>query len=84
MQMPELTSVKIPVQVRDRFAVAARARGITVRALLDELSRRAADEALMSQAAADMVRLRDTDPHEWSEYVDEGRSWEGGTVDPIA
>lgn len=82
--MPDLTSVKIPVQVRDRLAVAAKARGITVRALLDELSRQAADQALMAQAADDMTRLREHAPQEWDDYIGEGDAWEAGTVDRIA
>lgn len=82
--MPELTSIKVPVEVRDRLAAAAKARGITVRALLDELSRQASDEALMAQASASLGRLRDTDPDEWHEYVGEGEAWEAGTVDRIA
>jgi hypothetical protein len=64
--------------------VAARARGVTVRALLDELSRRAADEALMAQAAGAMARLSETDQQAWADYLDEGRLWEAGTVDRIA
>ena len=82
--MSELTSVKMPKQVRDRFATAAEARGVTVRVLLDELSRRAVDEALMSRARGDLARLRDTDPDGWRDYVGEGESWEAGTVDRIA
>ncbi|MGQ0777536.1 MAG: hypothetical protein ACT4NY_24520 [Pseudonocardiales bacterium] len=81
--MSELTSLKVPVQVRDRLATAAKARGLTVRALLDELSRQAADDALMAQAAAEMARLRDSDPQQWSHYLDEGGSWEQGTVERL-
>lgn len=76
--------MKVPVEVRDRLAMAAKARGITVRALLDDLSRRVADEALMAQAADVMTRLRDADAQEWQDYVGEGDSWEAGTVDRIA
>lgn len=82
--MSELTSVKVPVQVRDRLAVAARARGMTVRALLDELSWQAADEALMAQVAGEMTHLREDAPTEWSAYLDEGREWDEATVAPIA
>lgn len=82
--MPDLTSLKVPVHVRDRLAVAARARGITVRALLDELSWQAADEALMAQASADLDRLRTSDPDAWRDYIDEGEAWEAATRDRIA
>ncbi len=83
MGMSELTSVKVPVHVRDRLAVAASARGLTVRALLDELSRQAADEALMARAGADMARLRESDPQEWADYLDEGLCWEQCTVERL-
>lgn len=82
--MSELTSMKVPVQVRDRLALAAKARGLTVRALLDELSRQAADAALLEQAAAEMTRLRESDPQQWAEYLDEGTAWEEGTVERLA
>lgn len=81
--MSPLTSIKVPVEVRDRLGVAAKARGLSVRALLDELSRQAADDALMDQAAAQMARLRESDPEAWNEYLDEGRGWEQGTVEQL-
>jgi hypothetical protein len=81
--MSELTSLKVPLHVRDRFAEAARARGITVRALLDQLSRDALDSALLELAAQQMARLRVDDPNAWRDYVEEGRTWEEGTVEPL-
>lgn len=81
--MSELTSLKVPFQIRDRFAEAARARGITVRALLDQLSRDALDSALLEVAARQMAHLRETDPDAWKDYVEEGRTWEEGTVEPL-
>jgi len=78
-----LTSLKVPPQVRDRFAVAAKARGVTVRALLDELARQVADAALMDEAARQMARLRDSDPDGWADYLDEGQRWEAGTVERL-
>ena len=50
---------------------------------MDELSRQAADEALMARAGADMTQLRDSDPQEWADYLDEGWSWEQGTVERL-
>lgn len=81
--MTEWTSLKVPRHVRDRFAAAAHARGLTVRALLDDLSRKAADDALMEQAAEQMTLLRQADPESWAEYVQEGAAWEEGTVERI-
>lgn len=81
--MSELTSLKVTLEVRDRFAAAARARGTTVRALLDDLSRQAADAALMDQAARQMRQLRDADPDAWEDYLAEGRTWDEGTVERL-
>jgi hypothetical protein len=76
--MSELTSIKVPRRVRDRFAAAAKGRGLTMRAHLDELSRTVTDAMLMEQAARQMRRLRDADPDAWADYVDEGLAWEKG------
>lgn len=81
--MSDLTSLKVPIEVRDRFAAAAKVRGVTVRALLDQLSREAADAALMEQGARQMAQLRASDPDAWNEYLAEGRHWEAGTIDPL-
>lgn len=81
--MSELTSVKIPVEVRDRLAAAAQARGITVRFLLDELSRRAVDDALMARVGGEMARLEAEAPEEWAGYLAEGREWDEATVAPV-
>ena len=83
LRMSELTSLKVPSEVRDRFSAAAKARGVTVRALLDELSRDVADSALMEQAGRQMSQLRDADPRAWNDYLAEGRHWEEGTIEPI-
>ena len=82
-RVPDLTSLKVSSDVRDRFATAAKVRGVTVRALLDQLSREVADMALMEQAARQMAQLHETDPEAWADYVAEGRTWEEGTVEPL-
>ena len=76
--------MKVPRTVRDRLASAAQARGMTIRALLEEVSREAESKALMDQVAEEMARLRSTDPETWADYVEEGRNWEEGTVEPLA
>jgi hypothetical protein len=81
--MSDLTSLKVPAVVRDRFAIAAKVRGLTVRALLDQLSREVADAALMEQAARQMSRLQTADPGAWDDYLGEGHRWEEGTVEPL-
>lgn len=81
--MSDLTSLKVPSEVRDRFAAAAKARGLTVRALLDQLSREVADTALMEQAARQMSQLREADPEAWNDYLAEGQRWEEGAVERL-
>lgn len=77
------TTIKVPRHVRDRLATAADAQGVTVRSLLEELSQRAVDEALMEQVAVQMEHMRDSDPEAWADYLREGAEWEQGTIDPI-
>ena len=81
--MSNLTSLKVPVEVRDRFATAAKVRGLTVRALLDQLSRQVVDTAMMELAARQMSQLEEADPVAWDDYLAEGRHWEEGTVEPL-
>ena len=81
--MSDLTSIKVPSEVRDRFATAARVHGVSVRALLEQLSRYAADTALMEQAAQQMSHLREADPDAWDDYLTEGRRWEEGTAERL-
>lgn len=83
LSMSYLTSLKVPSQVRDRFATAAKVRGMTVRQLLDQLSRDVSDTALMEQAARQMSQLREADPDAWDDYLAEGRRWEEGMVEPL-
>ena len=79
MSMSDLTSLKVPCEVRDRFATAAKVRGLTVRALLDQLSREVADTAMMELAARQMSQLKEADPDAWNDYLADGRHWEDGT-----
>ncbi len=81
--MPDWTTIKVSTLVRDRFAAAAKARGVTMRVLLEGLSHDVMDDALMEAAAAKMARLRDIDPNEWAGYVEEGRGWLEGPDDPV-
>jgi hypothetical protein len=81
--MTQWTTLKVPSHVRDRLATAAQVRGVTVRSLMEDLSRQAVDDALMDQAAAQMERLRDADPQSWADYVQEGAAWEESTIEPI-
>lgn len=81
--MSQATTIKVPISVRDRLASVAKTRGITIRSLLDELSQRAFDAALMEQAGEQMARMRDTDPEAWADYLREGQEWEERTVERL-
>lgn len=81
--MPELTSIKVTPAVRDRLALAASERGMTMRSLVDELSRAAADQAHLSRAGREMAAVRDQDPQSWQDYLDDGRDWDQGSSDPV-
>lgn len=81
--MPDLTSLKVPRQVRDRLAQVAESRGMSVRALLDELSRTALDAAEMDRVAQQMNELREAEPETWAEYAREGSGWEESTAEPL-
>jgi hypothetical protein len=81
--MSSLTSLKVPIEIRDRLAAAAKARGLTVRALLDDLSRQAIDDALLDQVSVQMSKLAQSDRAGWEDYLGEGRGWEEGTVEHL-
>src|SRR5664280_2439257 len=68
---------------RCRWAAAAEVRGITVRALLDQLSCQVEDAALMEQAARQMRQLREVDPEAWGNYLTEGGQWEEATIERL-
>ncbi len=74
-----LTSLKVPLRCATDSPPRPRARGVTMRKLLDDVSHEAVDAVLMDEAAAQMIHLRKTDPAAWTEYLAEGRSWEDAT-----
>lgn len=71
------TTIRIPVQTRDRLAAQARDRGVSIAALLAELAARAEHEAIfraereatLTEASADAIRNED---HDWDDAVDDG------------
>ena len=56
---------------------------MTVRALLDQLSRQLADATLMDQAAQQLRHLSETDPEAWNDYLAEGGRWEEATTERL-
>lgn len=77
-----LTTIKVDSGVRDRLAEIARARGVTMGALLDAESRRLQVEQHWTDVEASYARLRAGDPAGWTEYLDELRTWDAGTGSP--
>lgn len=66
--------------MRDRLAEIARARGLTLGALLDGESRRLQVDQHWADVEASYEALRTQDPAGWAEYLDELETWESGTT----
>ena len=71
------TTIRVPVQTRDRLAVQARARGVSIAALLTELASRAEHEAIFraerdaTRAEANAHAVHDEE-RDWDDTVDDG------------
>ncbi|MGQ0625360.1 MAG: hypothetical protein ACT4PP_12025 [Sporichthyaceae bacterium] len=78
------TTIKVEAVVRDRIAAVARARGISMGALLDVESRRLAEAERWSQIQDDCERLRRDDPAGWADYLQELSDVAIGEGDPAA
>jgi hypothetical protein len=71
------TTIRVPVQTRDRLAAQARERGVSIAALLTELATRAEHEAIF-RAERDATRADATvhavqdEERDWDDAVDDG------------
>jgi hypothetical protein len=71
------TTIRVPVQTRDRLAAQARERGMSIAALLTELATAAEHEAMFraeryaTRADAAVQAVRDED-RDWDHTVDDG------------
>lgn len=71
------TTIRVPVQTRDRLAAQARARGVSIAALLTELASRAEHEAIFraerdaTRAEANAHAVHDEE-RDWDDAVDDG------------
>ena len=71
------TTIRVPIQTRDRLAAQARERGISIAAFLSELALRAQREASFraerdatrAESTADAVRREDRD---WDSSIGDG------------
>jgi hypothetical protein len=73
------TTIRVPVQTRDRLAVQARERGVSVAALLTELATRAEREAIF-RAERDATRAEAA----LQAVRDENRDWDTTLGDGLA
>jgi post-segregation antitoxin (ccd killing protein) len=71
------TTIRVPIQTRDRLAAQARERGVSIAALLTELATRAEHEAIF-RAERDATRAEATahavhdEERDWDHTVDDG------------
>ncbi|MGO1056199.1 hypothetical protein [Crossiella sp. CA198] len=76
------TTIKVDSAVRDRLALVARARGVTMTALLQTVSVDLQNEQEWAEIEAAYTRLRQEDPQAWAEYLNELGEWDTVSTDP--
>ncbi|HET9256927.1 MAG TPA: hypothetical protein VFO16_17265 [Pseudonocardiaceae bacterium] len=79
-----VTTIKVDGAVRDRLARIARARGITMGALLDAESRRLEADQRWAEIEAAYRRFQRDDPAGWQDYLDELAEVTAGEPDTAA
>ncbi len=71
------TTIRVPIETRNRLAAQARARGVSIAALLTELATRTEHEAILraereaTRADADKLAVRD-EASDWDDTLDDG------------
>jgi hypothetical protein len=73
------TTIKVDTTVRDRLAILARERGISMGNLLAEVTETLERQAFFKRAQEQLERLRREDPAGWNADRAESRSWQEGT-----
>lgn len=73
----QTTTIRVPIQTRDRLAAQARERGMSIAALLTELAARAEHEAIFrAERAATLAEANidavDDEDRDWDHTVDDG------------
>jgi antitoxin MazE7 len=74
----DTTTIRVPISTRDRLAAQARQRGISMAALLEELS-----EQAERQAAFEAERMATLADAEMSDVQDEDLDWDATAGDGI-
>lgn len=76
-----VTTIKVESEVRDRLAAVARARGVTMAALLRDVSSELESRMHWDMIEAAYERLQREDPKGWLEYLAELRAWDSVSSD---
>jgi hypothetical protein len=76
------TTIKVDSAVRDRFARVARAQGVTMATLLQNLSFEIVEQQEWAEIESAYERLRRDDPAGWAEYLAELSQWDEVSADP--
>jgi antitoxin MazE7 len=79
-----ITTIKVDSAVRDRLASVARARGVTMSALLKDAAEKLEAEQRWTEIEAAYTRLQREDQEGWVEYLSELAEWDAGVGDPDA
>jgi antitoxin MazE7 len=77
-----MTTIKVDTVVRDRLAAVAEARGITMAALLRDVSSELEEQLRWTLIEESYERLRREDPDGWAEYLAELHTWDSANEDP--
>lgn len=77
-----MTTIKVDADVRDQFASVARARGLSMAALLRDVATELEERQRWAVIEASYERLRTSDPQAWSEYLAELDGWDSAAADP--
>jgi predicted transcriptional regulator len=80
------TTIKVDNAIRDRLAHVARARRMTLGALLSDVADQLEREQHWAEIEAAYERIQRVDSAGWADYLAELAAWEAGTVpvDPSA
>jgi hypothetical protein len=70
-----VTTIKVDTQIRDRLASVARARGLTMAALLRDVCSELEARQEWASIEASYERLR-RDPTGWAEYLSDLEAWD--------
>lgn len=74
------TTIKVDSAIRDRLTHVARARSMTLGALLSEIADQLDNEQRWAEIEAAYERVQRDDPAGWAEYLGELAEWEAGTA----